>query len=287
MADKTTTLKNHELELFFLAAMEASVHASADIMDVYKTDFAVQQKSDDSPVTLADQRADDTIRKYLFETGEYVLSEEQTPLSYKERKDLNYLWIVDPLDGTKEFIKKNGEFTVNIALIKNGHPVIGIVTAPALNKIYWAVKGKGLFFMMVENWEWVIPAKAGIETIIDQSKKIEPKINNIKIIGSRSHGNTDTQNYVNLLKAMHPNSEMITGGSSLKLCKVAMGDASFYPRFSPINEWDIAAGTALVEISGGHVLDAATRLPVIFNKENLLQPPFVTVANGIDPATLP
>ena len=261
--------------------MEAAIHASADIMDVYQTDFSVQQKSDDSPLTLADQRADDTIRKFLFETGEYVLSEEQTPLPYAERKDLKYIWIVDPLDGTKEFIKKNGEFTVNIALIENGHPVMGVVTAPALNKIYWAVQGKGLFYAEVDNWEM------DFQAIIQHSKKVEPKKNPIKIIGSRSHANTATQNYVNLLKAMHPTSEIITRGSSLKLCKVAMGDASFYPRFSPINEWDIAAGAALVEISGGHVLDAGTRRPVIFNKENLLQAPFIAVANGIDPGTMP
>lgn len=274
-------MKNEELELFFLAALEAAMKASVDIMDVYQTDFSVTQKSDDSPVTLADQRADETIRKYLFETGEYVLSEEQAPISYNERKDLKYLWIVDPLDGTKEFIKKNDEFTVNIALIKNGHPVMGIVTAPALNKIYWAVQGKGLFVIKVNNW------LMDINAVIHQSKKVEAKINTVKIIGSRSHANTATSNYVNLLKAMHPDSEIITRGSSLKLCKVATGEASFYPRFSPINEWDIAAGAALVEISGGHVLDAATRLPVAFNKENLLQAPFIAVANGINPATLP
>jgi 3'(2'), 5'-bisphosphate nucleotidase len=248
---------------------------------VYQTDFSVQQKSDDSPVTLADQMADDSIRKFLFQTGEYVLSEEQKPITYEERKDLKYLWIVDPLDGTKEFIKKNGEFTVNIALIKNGHPVMGIVTAPALNKCYWAVQGKGLYIAKVENWT------SDFEKIIHQSTKVEPKINTVKIIGSRSHANSETQNYVNLLTAMHPTSEIITKGSSLKLCKVAAGDASFYPRFSPINEWDIAAGTALVEISGGQVLDAATKRPVIFNKENLLQPPFIAIANGIDPSTLP
>jgi 3'(2'), 5'-bisphosphate nucleotidase len=274
-------LKNKELELFFLAAMEAAVHASADIMEVYDTDFTVTQKSDNSPVTLADQRADDTIREYLSSTGEYVLSEEQTPLPYEERKDFSYIWIVDPLDGTKEFIKKNGEFTVNIALIKNGHPVIGIITAPALNRFYWAVQGEGLYFSKVDNW------KMSFRDIIAQSTRVEPKINTVKIIGSRSHANADTQNYVNLLKVMHPSSEIITKGSSLKLCKVATGEASFYPRFSPINEWDIAAGTALVEISGGQVLNAATRLPVVFNKENLLQPPFIAIANGINPATLP
>ncbi len=274
-------MKNQELELFFLAAMEAAVHASVDIMEVYETNFFVQQKLDDSPVTLADERADDTIRKFLFETGEYVLSEEQKPISYKERKDLKYVWIVDPLDGTKEFIKKNGEFTVNIALIKNGRPVMGIITAPALKKIYWAEKGKGLFYTEVDDW------KTEIETIILQSNKIEPKINTVRIIGSRSHGNSDTRDYVNLLKVMHPEAEIITKGSSLKLCKVAMGEASFYPRFSPINEWDVAAGVALVEISGGQVLDASTKLPVIFNKENLLQPPFIAIANGINPQTLP
>jgi len=166
-------------------------------------------------------------------------------------------------------------------LIKNGHPILGIITAPALNKIYWAVEGKGLHVGMDINW------RSDVNEIIHQTKKVESKINQVKIIGSRSHGNIDTQNYVNLLKAMHPDSEIINKGSSLKLCKVASGEASFYPRFSPINEWDIAAGAALVEISGGHVLDAATRKRVHFNKENLLQPPFIAVANGINPATLP
>lgn len=261
--------------------MEAAIQASADIMQVYETDFSVIQKSDDSPVTLADQTADDSIRRILTSTGEYVLSEEQTPLPFEQRKDLKYLWIVDPLDGTKEFIKRNGEFTVNIALIKNGHPVLGIITAPALNKFYWAVQGKGFYRGEVEDWN------VDVNKLVNESKQVDAKINTVKIIGSRSHANSDTQNYVNLLKAMHPTSEIITKGSSLKLCKVATGDASFYPRFSPINEWDIAAGTALVNISGGRVLDAATRLPVTFNKENLLQPPFIAVANGINPETLP
>lgn len=274
-------MKNQELELFFLAAMEAAVQASIDIMKVYGTDFDVTQKSDNSPVTLADQTADDSIRKILASTQEYVLSEEQTPIPFEQRKDLKYLWIVDPLDGTKEFIKKNGEFTVNIALIKHGRPVLGIITAPALNKFYWAVEGKGFFKGEVNDWN------LDVSELINSSQKVNSKLNTVKIIGSRSHSNHETQNYVNLLKAMHPTSEIITKGSSLKLCKVATGTASFYPRFSPINEWDIAAGTALVNISGGRVLDAATRLPVVFNKENLLQPPFIAIANGVNPETLP
>lgn len=261
--------------------MEAAMHASADIMEVYDTEFEVQLKKDESPVTIADDKADATIRDFLFDTGEYVLSEEQPPLPYEQRHDLKYLWIVDPLDGTKEFIKRNGEFTVNIALVKNGRPVLGVITAPALHKIYWAVEGKGLFMNKVENWQ------EDLNEIIHTSTEVKPKINTVKIIGSRSHANIDTQNYVNLLKAMHPDSEIITRGSSLKLCKVATGEASFYPRFSPINEWDIAAGSALVEISGGQVLDAATRKPVMFNKENLLQPPFIAIANGINPGLLP
>lgn len=274
-------MKNKEIDLFFLAAMEAAMNASDDIMKVYNTEFTIIKKSDDSPVTLADQLADDSIRKYLFETGEYVLSEEQNPIPYAERKDLRYLWIVDPLDGTKEFIKRNGEFTVNIALIKKGHPVLGVITAPALNSIYWAIQGKGLFYAEVADW------KMDFMEIINKAEKVEPKINIVKIIGSRSHANLDTQKYVNLLKAMHPDSEIITNGSSLKLCKVAMGQASFYPRFTPINEWDVAAGAALVQISGGQVLDASTKKPIIFNKENLLQLPFIAIANGINPATLP
>ncbi len=274
-------MKNEELELFFLSAMEAAIQASVDIMEVYKTDFDVVQKSDNSPVTLADQTADDSIRKILASTSEYVLSEEQTPISFEQRRNLKYLWIVDPLDGTKEFIKRNGEFTVNIALIKNGHPIIGIITAPALNKFYWAVQGKGLYNGEVNDWN------IDVDDLINGSAQVDAKINTVKIIGSRSHANSDTQNYVNLLKAMHPTSEIITRGSSLKLCKVATGEASFYPRFSPINEWDIAAGTALVNISGGRVLDAATKHPVMFNKENLLQPPFIAIANGINPETLP
>src|SRR5687767_2975010 len=208
--------------------MEAAIQASADIMQVYKTDFAVIQKLDDSPVTLADQTADDSIRRILDSTNEYVLSEEQVPLPFENRKALKYLWIVDPLDGTKEFIKRNGEFTVNIALIKNGQPVMGIITAPALNKFYWAVQGKGLHRGEVLDWN------IGINELMSSSEKVDAKINTIKIIGSRSHANRDTQNYVNLLKAMHPTSEIVTNGSSLKLCKVATGEASFYPRFSPI-----------------------------------------------------
>jgi len=274
-------MKNKELELFFLAAMEAAIEASKDILEVYSTNFDVNIKSDNSPVTLADKRADDTIRKYLSTTSEYVLSEEQAPIDYHERKNLKYLWIVDPLDGTKEFIKRNDEFTVNIALIKSGYPVLGIITAPALNKLYWAVEGKGLF--VIENVNWSME----LNDIIHSSVKVQPKVNNIKIIGSRSHANIETQGYINLLKAMHPQAEIINKGSSLKLCNVAVGEASFYPRFSPINEWDVAAGAALVEISGGKMLDAATRKRVVFNKENLFQSPFIAIANGINSDKLP
>jgi len=274
-------LKNRENELFLIAALEGAIKASSDIMKVYATDFLVEQKADFSPVTLADKTADDTIRKSLDSTGEYVLSEEQEPLEYSERKDLKFLWIVDPLDGTKEFVKRNGEFTVNIALIKNGRPVIGVITAPAANKIWWAATDDGLNYLEVDNWN--LDVNEALRTSVKQTS-----VNNsVKIIGSRSHANKETQYYVNLLKAMHPDSQIINKGSSLKLCQVAMGEASYYPRFSPINEWDIAAGTALVEISGGYVLDAASRKPVIFNKENLLQPPFIAVANGIDINLLP
>jgi 3'(2'), 5'-bisphosphate nucleotidase len=274
-------MKDQNIDFLLAAAIEAAIHASADIMEIYATDFSVEHKSDASPVTLADQHADDSIRKYLLPTEIYVLSEEQPPLPFDERKNLEYLWIVDPLDGTKEFIKRNGEFTVNIALVKNGHPIIGIITAPALNICYWAAEGMGLFIRQVDEWK-IDPLE-----LIRSSEKMQPKINQVKIIGSRSHANVATQNYVNLLMAMHPDSQIINKGSSLKLCQVASGEASFYPRFSPINEWDIAAGAALVEISGGRVLDAATKKRVHFNKENLLQPPFIAVANGINPDTLP
>src|SRR5262249_48089854 len=153
------------------------------IMQVYETDFSIRQKQDNSPVTLADQQADDTIRKFLAPAGLYVLSEEQTPVPYPERKDLEYLWIVDPLDGTKEFIRRNGEFTVNIALVKNGRPVMGIVTAPALHKCYWAVEGRGLHIATVDHWNM------DLHQVVHKSVQVHPKINTVKIIGSRSHAN--------------------------------------------------------------------------------------------------
>lgn len=244
-----------------------------EINKVYNTHFDIEYKDDDSPVTLADRNADKTIRSYLQPSGYYVMSEEEPVIPYPERKTLSRLWIVDPLDGTKEFVKRNGEFTTNIALIEDGIPVIGIVGLPVHNLIYFGAKGLGsgkIRLSVHENTDWYqpLPFSAGN--------------NPPRLIASRSHKGQATDAYVALLEKKYGKMELLTFGSSLKLCKVAEGQADIYPRISPISEWDVAAGHAILKYAGGHVLNPFTYEEITYNKENLEQYPFVAVRKGIN-----
>jgi 3'(2'), 5'-bisphosphate nucleotidase len=240
--------------------------AGEETLKIYEKDFDVEFKDDKSPLTLADKKSHEIIVEGLEKISNYpILSEEGKEIPYNERKDWEYYWCIDPLDGTKEFIKKNGEFTINIALIHNGEPVLGVVYAPVIDVMYWAKKGEGAY----KNGEKL-------------TKK--PSHKPYKVVASKSHMNDETREFIEKLG----NFELVSKGSSLKLCMVADGSADIYPRIAPTMEWDTAAADAIVREVGKmtYIFDENFKIdenlnakgnPLKYNKENLLNPYFVVV----------
>jgi 3'(2'), 5'-bisphosphate nucleotidase len=219
-----------------------AARAGAAIMQIYDAGFAVQRKEDDSPLTLADLESQRLIIEGLAELTPDIpiLSEESAQAPWSERRTWRELWVVDPLDGTREFVKRNGEFTVNIALVVDHEPVLGLVAAPALGLVYWGAAGVGAFS---HHRSAAQPAAAHLP--IHVSAPQSP----LRVVGSRSHASAETATY---LTRVGPH--VMTGiGSSLKFCLVAEGKADLYPRFGPTSEWDTAAGQALLEAAGGQV----------------------------------
>jgi 3'(2'), 5'-bisphosphate nucleotidase len=243
--------------------LETAAAAGKKILDIYDKDFEVFTKDDQSPLTLADQASNDLIVENLTEKFPDipVISEENKLLGYEMRKNWEYCWLVDPLDGTKEFIKKNGEFTVNIALIRNGKPVIGLIYIPVHDVFYFAKKGLGSF------------RKTGSE----QEVKIHTTTPGKKIIvaGSRSHRSSAMDEYLEKLKKTYREVEFVAAGSALKFTLVAEGKAHVYPRFGPTMEWDTAAGQVIVEEAGGSVRIMDDNTVMGYNRENLLNPNFI------------
>ena len=251
--------------------IDAALRAGNAIMDIYThpdTDWQVERKADNSPLTLADKRSHQIIAEALKDTNIPLLSEEGAHLPYDERKVWKRLWIVDPLDGTKEFLKRNDEFTVNIALVEKGVPVMGVVYAPAKHLLYYGEKGKGAYAAIVNGDEKIenlhaIPTK---EAYLDRP---------YRIVASRSHLSAETESFINDLRKQHPDLEMVSAGSSLKICLVAEGKADVYPRLAPTMEWDTAAGHAVVLAAGKEVVYAADGAPLHYNKEDLHNPYFI------------
>jgi len=253
-------------------------------MSVYNSDILVELKEDKSPLTLADKKSNEVITNLLKDTPYPILSEEGKSIPYSERKDWERFWLIDPLDGTKEFIKRNGEFTVNIALIENGIPIIGVIYVPVTDYLYFASKERGAYLVSDHNLEFefemqVENSKPAQELKILQHSgdklPLKKKARPFTAVASRSHLSPDTENYLNTLKEKHGEVEMISSGSSLKLCLVAEGKADVYPRLAPTMEWDTAAGQAIAECAGKKVTDFNTGLPLTYNKENLLNPSFI------------
>ncbi len=230
--------------------------ASEEILKVYNSDdFEIEDKDDQSPLTRADQAAHKVITSLLKKTGIPILSEEGTLIPYSQRKKWETFWMIDPLDGTKEFIKKNGEFTVNIALIHHHQPIIGVVQTPVTYDLYYAIKASG--------------AQKNGKSI--QCASFDLHQSGIKVVASRSHLNPETQSFLDTLI----NPKIIIKGSSLKLMIVAEGEAHLYPRFAPTMEWDTAAAQIIVEEAGGKVLIQNSKTQVLYNKENLMNPYFL------------
>ena len=246
--------------------IDIAIEAGDAILEIYKKDFEVYTKNDESPLTEADKAANDIIIKGL--TALYpdipYISEEVKLTAYEDRKNWEQCWLIDPLDGTKEFIKKNGEFTVNIALIKDGIPVLGVVHVPVQNKTYYAEQGKGAF--LIENNE--APRKI-------ENKQHYSELNDIVVVASRSHLSQEVVDFVDTLKAEGKNVDFLSSGSSLKFCLVAEGKAHVYPRLAPTMEWDTGAAHAVCLEAGKNVLVYETKEPLKYNREDLLNPWFI------------
>ena len=209
----------------------------------------------------------------MTQTAIPILSEEGAKHSYDIRKEWKLCWIVDPLDGTKEFIKKNGEFTVNIALVENGITIFGVVYAPALGVLYYGEKGKGAFKVIIPD---LFAEKIDLTPV--GSLPIQKFPETFSIVGSRSHASPETNAYVEEQKLKHGEVDFVAAGSSLKFCLLAEGKAHVYPRFAPTMEWDTAAGQAVLEAAGGTLVEWPSRTPMLYNRKELLNSWFLAVA---------
>jgi len=253
-------------------AIKAAIAGGIEILDVYGHDFNVEFKEDRSPLTLADKRSHEAICEILEETGLPILSEEGKSIPFETRKNWKRFWMVDPLDGTKEFVKRNGEFTVNIALIDENRAEIGVIYVPVSGWLYFASESTGAMKTLVSGNE-----KDTIEKLITTANKLPGNDFNSRLIVvcSRSHMSNETSDYIQRLRDSGHDLDFVSIGSSLKMCLVAEGKAHIYPRFGPTMEWDTAAGQAIVEKSGGKVLKTDSPEQVRYNKADLLNPWFI------------
>ncbi|MGL5890107.1 MAG: 3'(2'),5'-bisphosphate nucleotidase CysQ [Bacteroidia bacterium] len=256
-------------------AFTAAFEAGKAIMRIYASAFDVDYKADNSPLTQADREADDIIGKYLAQTLIPILTEEDDANHpYDEhRAKWTQCWIVDPLDGTKDFVKRNGEFTVNIALCENGIPVFGIVYAPAKGLFYYAQKGGGAWLVKIPDVN-----STHMDFTVRTRLPLHPLPEVFTIAGSRSHASPETEQYVKEQEQRFGRIAFMPSGSSLKFCIVAEGAAHVYPRFAPTSEWDTAAGQIIAEEAGATVTVWPSGEPLRYNRRNLLNPFFLVSA---------
>lgn len=276
-------MENHQHKLVTLA-LQAALDAADAIMQVYDGQFDTKKKADGSPITLADKRANDIICKHLANSPWPIISEENKLADYSERKKWEQFWLVDPLDGTKEFINRNGEFTVNIALIRGGDPVLGIIVAPALDKAWFGGSDVSPQLFRHASSLVKISDEAFSRMLEKNAERISvpaSQVNNYVAV-SRSHLDDKTKALVANMSDHYQNIEMHPMGSSLKLCDLASGKAAFYPRFTPCYEWDTAAGHAILRAAGGEIFGLKTKKPLRYNKTELLNPPFIALARAQD-----
>ncbi|MFN3875709.1 MAG: 3'(2'),5'-bisphosphate nucleotidase CysQ [Flavobacteriales bacterium] len=264
------------------AAIPAALDAGREIMAVYATDFTAEQKADKSPLTEADRRAHRAIVAALDATGLPVLSEEGKELPVGERQRWQRYWLVDPLDGTKEFIKRNGEFTVNIALMERdaepcgplgaARPVAGVLYAPALDRLYFAWEGGGAD----RQEEATARGGAAYERALSAHRLPMPQQRSaFTIVASRSHASPDTDAFIARMERKHGTVALASMGSALKICLVAEGAADAYPRYAPTMEWDTAAGHAIANEAGKRLIDVTTGAPMRYNKASLVNNWFI------------
>jgi 3'(2'), 5'-bisphosphate nucleotidase len=256
-----------QLPKAYQVAIEAAIAAAHAIMEIYQQDFSFLDKTDGSPVTQADLAASNIIEAYLAPLGIPLTGEESEKAPYEARETWTQSWCIDPLDGTKEFIKRNDEFAINIALIENKQAIFGLIASPVQEEILLGSRETGVFIFnfkdrhQQENW---------------QQLSAPEKINAPLVMAcSRSHHSGPVLQIINTLKAAGHELDYIKKGSALKFFDLASGKADIYPRFAPTMEWDIAAGQAILEALGGEVVHAETGEPLTYNKANLVNPYFV------------
>lgn len=255
---------------YLYIAIRAAIDAGKAIMSIYtdpEADFGIERKADNSPLTLADKQANNIISDILSVTPFPILSEEGREIPFAERSAWDTLWMIDPLDGTKEFIKKNGEFTVNIALIKDGVPILGVIYVPVRKELYYAADSIGAFKL------------TGIDSInqpsMDEIREKAVRLpfssghQGIVVVASRSHQTEQTTTFIENLRKQGQPVTQISSGSSLKICLVADGSADVYPRFAPTMEWDTAAGHAIARGAGCEIFHVDGKTPLRYNKEDL------------------
>jgi len=269
---------------YLFKAIQAALAAGEAVLDIYHSNFDFELKNDKPPLTVADKSSHNIIAKYLSDYDLPILSEEGINISFEERKNWNEFWLVDPLDGTKEFIKKNGEFTVNIALIKNNMPILGVIFAPDKNALYFAERYLGAYQLVGESLNNLISAIAShnsnpveLNKFIGQASKLPCNLKDPStyvIVGSRSHADKVLEAFVEETRQHFNQVEFISAGSSLKFCNVAEGKADIYPRLGPTMEWDTAAGQIIAESAGAKVNEYNSNEPLVYNKMNLKNPWF-------------
>lgn len=256
-------------------ALQAAFEAGEAILSVYQEDFEVMMKDDQSPLTLADLASNSIILKNLGDDFP-ILTEENKEVPFQERKYWTNFWLIDPLDGTKEFIKRNGEFTVNIAFISHGKPVLGIVYVPVSKQFFWGTEMNGSFTYTLQKEEH-FQTNQIINKGISLNQSTLPEV--FTIVASRSHLSPETEHYIEQYRRKHERIALVSSGSSLKLCMIAARQAHVYPRLAPTMEWDTAAAHAVVKFAGCNVYNFETREELAYNKENLLNPWFVVEHN--------
>jgi 3'(2'), 5'-bisphosphate nucleotidase len=246
---------------------ELARNAGKAILEIYNSsDFGIEQKADDSPLTLADKKSNEIICKGIEALGlPYpIISEENTQIPFEIRKNFKRFWLIDPLDGTKEFINRNGDFTVNIALIEDKKPITGIIYAVCEHELYWAIKGQGAYSEI----------KCEIRKL--QAAQFDINSDAVRVVASRSHLNKATAQLIDKLK----NPIITNRGSSLKFMMLANASADYYPRMSQVMEWDVAAAQIILEEAGGKVIDLTTKKALEYNKIDMIVPSFIACGIG-------
>lgn len=273
-----STLSREQVEFLLPEAFNAALRAGASILEIYYDhdhEMDISLKDDNTPLTEADCTAHSKIREYLSKSHVPLMSEEGREMIYEERMGWDLFWLVDPLDGTKEFLKNNGEFTVNIALLANNKPYLSVVYVPYIGKMYFAIRGAGSF--LIDGLAANAEADYKFEEIANGAQKLPltDKPNTpIKIAISRSHNTEETFQYIDVIKKFFPDAEVVEQGSSYKFCLLAEGAMDYYIRTTNTYEWDTAAGELVLELAEGSTLSMPNFEPLEYNKMSLLNPHF-------------